>query len=206
MLSDQRLDVQGSSPILRTYRADSLRHKSENKPAAAVTSLPDPSASIIQVCHYHNNVTMRPPLPNFSSTVYSQPMPHNPLLILLLSTFLVETGFLFLENSSFLTQGMAWKISFFSFIPLALSLLVWLRFRWSAAVCVFYATIGLAIDIATIVQASSTEGDAVASLMAGIISGLFYFCLILFGWQSFLAVDQELRPPKFRPPNPPSPS
>lgn len=145
-------------------------------------------------------------MPTFSSTVYSQPMPHNPLLILLLSTFVVETGFLFLGNGPSFTHGLAWKMSFFALIPLGLSLLVWLQFRWSAAVCVFYATIGLAIDIATIVQALSTDADAVASLMASLISGLFYFCLILFGWQSFLAVDQELMPPKFRPPNPPSPS
>ena len=131
-------------------------------------------------------------------------MSHNPLLILLLSTFVVEAGFLFLENGSSFSQGMAWKIIFFALIPLGLSLLVWLQFRWSAAVCVFYATIGLAIDVATMVQALSTDANAVASIMASLISGLFYFCLILFGWQSFLAVDQELMPPKFRPPNPQS--
>jgi hypothetical protein len=133
-------------------------------------------------------------------------MPHNPLLILLLSTFVVEAGFLFLENGSSFTQGLAWEISFFALIPLGLSLLVWLQFRWSTAVCVFYATIGLAIDVATMVQALSTDTDAVASIVASLVSGLFYFCLILFGWQSFLAVDQGLMPPKFRPPNPPSPS
>lgn len=133
-------------------------------------------------------------------------MPHNPLLILLLSTFVVEAGFLFLENGSSFTQGLVWKISFFALIPLGLSLLVWLQLRWSAAVCVFYATIGLAIDLATMVQALSTDADVVASIMASLVSGLFYFCLILFGWQSFLAVDQELMLPKFRPPNPPSPS
>ena len=133
-------------------------------------------------------------------------MQHSPLLILLLSTFVVEAGFIFLENGSSFSQVMAWRISFFALIPLGLCLLVWLQFRWSAAVCVFYATIGLAIDVATMVQALSTDADAVASIMASLVSGLFYFCLILFGWQSFLAVDQELMPPKFRPPNPPSPS
>lgn len=131
-------------------------------------------------------------------------MQNNPLLILLLSTFIVEAGFLFLENSSSFASGMAWKFGFFVFLPLGLSLLVWFKFRWGAAVCVFYATIGLAIDIATVVQTLSTEATAVAPMMASIVSGLFYFCLILFGWQSFLAVDKELRPPKFPPPNPPS--
>ena len=133
-------------------------------------------------------------------------MRQNPLLVLLLSTFFVEAGFLFIENGLSITQGMAWKIAFFLLIPFGLSLLVWCEFRWSAAVCVFYATIGLAIDIATMVQALSTDADAVVSMMASIVSGLFYFCLILFGWESFLAVDQGLTPPRFHPPNPPPPS
>jgi hypothetical protein len=133
-------------------------------------------------------------------------MRQNPLLALLLSTFVVEAGFLFLESDSFSTPDMAWKLGFFTLTPLGLSLLVWIQFRLGAAVCVFYATIGLAIDIATLVQTLSTGIDAVTSMMATIISGLFYFCLILFGWQSFLAVDQGLMPHKFRPPNPQSPS
>ena len=148
--------------------------------------------------------TTKHPLPTFSSTVYSHPMQQNPLLILLLSTFVVETGFLFLGNGPSFTQGMAWKVGFFMLIPLGLSLLVWLQFRWSAAICVFYATIALAIDIATMVQTLSTDADAFGSIMASIISGLFYFCLILFGWQLFSAVDQGLMPPKSHPPSPPS--
>jgi len=116
-------------------------------------------------------------------------MRQKPLLLLLLSTFIVEAGFLFLENSPSFTSGVAWKVGFFALIPLGLSLLVWLQLRWGAAVCVFYATIGLAIDIATMVQTLSTDAAAVAPAMASIVSGLFYFCLILFGWQSFLSVD-----------------
>jgi len=131
-------------------------------------------------------------------------MPQNPLFILLLSTFVVEAGFLLLENDPSFAQSMAWKVGFFAFIPLGLSLLVWLQFRWGAAICVFYATIALAIDIATMVQTLSTDADAFAPIVASIISGLFYFCLILCGWQSFSALDQGLMPPKFRPPSPPS--
>jgi hypothetical protein len=131
-------------------------------------------------------------------------MRQNPLLTLLLSTFVVEAGFFFLENGPSFTKGVIWKVGFFILAPLGLSLLVWLQCRWSAAVCVFYATIGLAIDIATMVQTLSTDFTAVAPMMASIISGLFYFCLILFGWQSFLAVDQGLMPQKLHPPNPPS--
>lgn len=133
-------------------------------------------------------------------------MKQSPLLVLLLSTFVVEAGFHFLKNGPSITQDMTWKLGFFILIPLGLSLIVWLQFRWSAAICVFYATIALAIDIATIVQTLLAEADALAPIIASIVSGLFYFCLILFGWQSFLAVDQGLTPPRFHPPNPPPPS
>ena len=132
-------------------------------------------------------------------------MKQTTLLNLLIGAIVVETGYYLLTNGSTTNLGMAWRIGFFILMPLGLSLLVWLRFRWSAAVCVFYATVGLAIDIATMVQVlSTTSTDALAPMMASIISGLFYFCLILFGWQSFLALDQGPMPPKFRSPNPPS--
>lgn len=149
---------------------------------------------------------MSPLLPAFSSAVYSHQMRPPPLLVLLLNTFVMEAGFLFIGNARSFTQDIAWKVGFFLLLPLGLSLFVWLQFRWSAAVCVFYATIGLAIDIATMVQSLSTDTTAVAPMMATAISGLFYFCLILFGWQSFLAADHGPMPPKFHPPNPPSPS
>jgi hypothetical protein len=148
--------------------------------------------------------TTRHPLPNFFSTVYSLGVRQSPLLALLLGTLVVQTGFLFIGNSPSTSQGMDWKIGFFILIPFGLGVLVWLQFRWAAVVCIVYATVGLAMDVATIAQTSTKDSDAVASMMASGISGLFYLCLIVFGWQWFLREDQRLMPPESRPPSPPS--
>ena len=131
-------------------------------------------------------------------------MQQRPLLALVLSTLIVEAGFLFVQNGASTPLVMDWKISFFIFIPLGLALLIWFQFRWASAVCVFYATVGLAMDVATIVQALGKDSGGVAPLMASGVSGLFYLCLIVFGGRSFLDVGQGPTPPESRPPSPPS--
>ncbi len=131
-------------------------------------------------------------------------MQHNPLLVLLLSTLVVQAGFLFIGNSPVTTQAVDWRIIFFILVPLGLALLIWLHFRWAAVVCIVYATVGLAMDVATIAQHLTKDSDGMATTMASGISGLFYLCLIVFGWQSFLRADWGLMPPKSHPPNPPS--
>ena len=131
-------------------------------------------------------------------------MQQRPLLVLVLSTLIVEAGFLFLQSGAPIPLVMDWKISFFILIPLGLALLIWLQFRWVSVVCVFYATVGLAMDVATIVQTPAKDAEGVAPMMASGISGLFYFCLIVFGGRSFLGVGQEPTPPGSRPPSPPS--
>lgn len=133
-------------------------------------------------------------------------MQQSPLLVLLLSTLIVEAGFLFVENGASTPLVMDWKIVFFILIPLGLALLIWFQFRWAPVVCVFYATIGLAMDVATIVQALEKDSEGVASIMASGVSGLFYLCLIVFGGRSFLDVGQEPTPLEPRPPSPPFPS
>lgn len=147
----------------------------------------------------------RHPLPNISPTVYSYWMPQNPLLVLLLSTLIVEAGFLFIQNGISTSLAMDWKIGFFILIPLGLALLIWFQFRWASAGCVFYATVGLAMDIATIVQAPAKDSESVASMMASGVSGLFYLCLIVFGGRSFLYGGAEPMPLGPRPPSPPFP-
>ena len=143
-------------------------------------------------------------MPNFSSTVYSHRMQQRPLLALVLSTLIVEAGFLFVQNGASTPLVMDWKINFFILIPLGLALLIWFQCRWASAVCVFYATVGLAMDVATIVQAPAKDSEGVVSMMASGVSGLFYLCLIVFGGLSFLDVGQGPRPPESRPPSPPS--
>ena len=130
-------------------------------------------------------------------------MRHNPLLVLLLSTLVVQAGFLFIGNSTITTQGVDWRVSFFILVPLGLAVLIWFQFRWAAVICIVYATVGLAMDVATLVQSSTNDSDGVAFTMASGISGLFYLCLIVFGWQWLLRSDQGLLPPKSHPSNPP---
>lgn len=133
-------------------------------------------------------------------------MKQTALLNLLIGAFIVETGFVLIENGTSTKPGMAWRIGFFILMPLALGVLIWLRFRWAAMACVIYATVGLALDIATIIQAVTKDSEVGVSLIANVISGLFNFLLIVFGGRSFLDVGPVPMPRESRPPNPPSPS
>lgn len=128
------------------------------------------------------------------------------VLSLLIGSLIVETGLLFLEQGTFTSPGMAWRIGFFILLPLALAVLIGLGLRWAVMVCVIYATVGLAMEVATIVQVLTKDSEVGASLVANIISGLFNFLLIVFGGRSFLGVDQGPMPLEPHPPNPPFPS
>ena len=124
------------------------------------------------------------------------------LLSLLIGVLVIEIGFYLIGAST--TQGMAWRIGFFILMPLALAVLIWFRLRWAAMVCVIYATVGLALDIATIIQVLTKDSELGVSLVANAVSGLFYLCLIVFGGRSLLGVGPEPMPLESRPPNPPS--
>ena len=127
------------------------------------------------------------------------------LLNLLIGLIVVETGSYLLANGSTTNLGMAWRIGFFILMPLALAVLIWLRLRWAAMACVIYATVGLALDIATIIQVLTKDSEA-GVLIAETISGVFNFFLIVFGGRSFLDVSAEPMPAESHPPNPPFPS
>lgn len=131
-------------------------------------------------------------------------MNRSALLVSLLGLFVIEAGALFSANSFSTVPRFAWRIGFFILLPLILAVFVWLRFRWAAMVCVIYATVGLAMDLATIVQLPTQDLDMVHSLITSGISGLFNFFLIVFGGRWLLDVGEELMPPKSRSPNPPS--
>jgi hypothetical protein len=131
-------------------------------------------------------------------------MKQTALLNLLIGMLIVETGFVLIENGTSTRPGMAWRIGFFILLPLALAVLIGLHLRWAAMACVIYATVGLAMDVATIVQAPAKDSEGVASVMASGVSGLFYLCLIVFGGRSFLDAVQGPTPPESRPPSPPS--
>lgn len=141
-----------------------------------------------------------------SLPVYGLRMKQTALLNLLIGTLIVEAGFLLIANDISSRPGMAWRIGFFILMPLALAVLIWLQLRWAAMVCVIYATVGLAMDIATIVQELAKNSEGVVSTTANGVSGLFYLCLIVFGGRSFFDTDQEPMPPESRSPSPPFPS
>lgn len=133
-------------------------------------------------------------------------MKQTALLNLLIGTLIVETGFFLIENGASAKPGMAWRIGFFILTPLTLAVLIWLHLRWAAMACVIYATVGLALDMATIIQVLTKDSELGVSLIANALSGLFNFFLIVLGGRSFLDVGQGPMPLESRPPNPPSPS
>ena len=141
----------------------------------------------------------------FSAAVYSLQMKQTALLSVLIGTLIVETGYFFVENGASTNAGTVWRIGFFILMPLALAILIGLQLRWAVMVCVIYATIGLALDVATIIQMTK-DSEVGVSLIANLVSGLFNFLLIIFGGRSFLDVVQKPMPLEHRPPNLPFPS
>lgn len=139
------------------------------------------------------------------SSVYSLRMKRLALLNLLLGLCVIELGLFFMDNGATVKPGVNWAVGFFIGLPLALAVLVWFQFRWAAMVCVMYATVGLAMDIATLVQLLNNDDFEVSlTFLHSGVSGLFNFLLIVFGGRSFLDVSEVLMPQESHPPNPPS--
>lgn len=133
-------------------------------------------------------------------------MNRSALLASLLGLVVIEAGVLFSVDSASSIPSFTWRIGFFILLPLALAVLIWLQFRWAAMVCVIYATVGLAMDLATIAQLPTQDPSTIHSLITSVISGLFDFLLIVFGGRWLLDVGQESTPPESHSPSPPSPS
>lgn len=115
-------------------------------------------------------------------------MNRSALLASLLGLFVIEAGMLFSVNNVSTVPSFTWRIGFFILLPLTLAVFIWLRFRWAAMVCVIYATVGLAMDLATIIQLPTQDLATVHSLITSGISGLFNFLLIVFGGRWLLDV------------------
>lgn len=132
-------------------------------------------------------------------------MNRNALLILLTGILFVGISSLPNGNNGAATPTQAWWIGFLVLMPLGLAILVWLKLRWAAMVCVIYATVGLALDVATTVQILTKDTDVFVPLMRSLVSGLLNFLLVVFGGRSFLKLPQAPSPPRSRLPNlPPS--
>lgn len=133
-------------------------------------------------------------------------MNRSALLASLFGILVIEAGVLFNLGNASAIPSFTWRIGFFILLPLALTVLIWLQFRWAAMVCVIYATVGLAMDLATIVQFPTQDPATIHSLITSGISGLFNFLLIVFGGRWLLDVGPGSMPPKSHSPSPPFPS
>jgi hypothetical protein len=96
-------------------------------------------------------------------------------------------------------------IGFLIGLPIVLVALIHVHPRGAAMVIVMYATIGLALDIATLVQEISKPSEGSLVIGAALLSGGINFLLIACGGQAVFGGkwDEELGAP--RRPNPPSP-
>lgn len=126
-------------------------------------------------------------------------MERRALLTILVGLLLFETGALI---ASAAPTG-AWWIVFLVLMPAGLGTLVWLGFRWAAMACVMYGTVGLALDLSTMVHVLTKDAGGLWSLPTNLVSGGLNFLLILIGGRSFLGGVVAQPPPGSRPPNPP---
>ena len=88
-------------------------------------------------------------------------------------------------------------------LPALLAGLVVVGQRWALMVCVMYGTIGLALDIATLVQESTGPAPQRGTLVLIGASGLMNFLLIMLAGWNFIHGSPASRPPASPPPNPP---
>ena len=90
-------------------------------------------------------------------------------------------------------------------MPILLMILMGFRPRWVVMAVVIYATIGLALDIATLVQELSRPQEGSLVVGAGLLSGALNFLLIVWGGQAVLGGISNGQLGASRRPNPPSP-
>src|SRR5262245_14508367 len=84
--------------------------------------------------------------------------------------------------------------------------LVWFGWAWTAMVCVFYGTIGLALDLSTVTSILSGQGETGILFLFSVMSGIVNFLLIVFGGRAVFHSSLGAALPVSRPPSPPSPS
>lgn len=93
---------------------------------------------------------------------------------------------------------------FLVILPLTLATGILMAGAWAAMACVVYGTIGLALDLATVVSILGGREGPDVTLALSVISGSANFALIVFGGRALWSVLQGPRPRGSRPPNPPS--
>lgn len=98
-------------------------------------------------------------------------------------------------------NSLAWT-GFLYGVPIALGVLVIARQRWALMACVMYATIGLALDISTIVQELTAPTSPGGGLIFSGITGAVNALLIVMGGWAFMQGGLESKLPASRPPSP----
>lgn len=102
-------------------------------------------------------------------------------------------------------RPLGWGLFLYG-LPLALIGCLLARQRWALMAAVMYGTVGLALDISTVVQGlTKPDVPQMVTIMSG-VTGALNFSLIVFGGNGFLNVMSVSSPPESPRPNPPSPS
>ena len=128
------------------------------------------------------------------------------LMISLIGLTAVGMATLFLVAQPGQAEPSRFLVGFLIGIPVFLLVAVRWRYRWATMASVIYGTVGLALDLSTMVQLITKDQPTVALLTANGFSGILNFLVIAFGGRAFLDVSQAPPPPGSRPPNPPFPA
>ena len=103
------------------------------------------------------------------------------------------------------SRSPGWALFLYG-LPLGLIGCLLAQQRWALMAAVMYGTVGLALDISTVVQGlTKPDVPQMTTVMSG-MTGLLNFLLIVFGGKGFLDVMSASSPPESPRPNPPSPS
>jgi len=124
------------------------------------------------------------------------------ILAMLVATTLIARLIGVQTPSGTWTHRTTWD-GFLVGLPVALVGLLAAGQRWALMAGVMYGTIGLALDISTIVQELTKSPDQPTMVVFSGITGLLNFLLIAIGGRGFLDVVSHPTPPAGRPPNPP---
>ena len=103
------------------------------------------------------------------------------------------------------SRSLGWVLFLYG-LPLALIGCLLAQQRWALMAAVMYGTVGLALDVSTIVQGlTKPDVPQMIAVMSG-VTGLLNFLLIVFGGKGFLNLTEPSSLPESPRPNPPSPS
>jgi len=102
-------------------------------------------------------------------------------------------------------HGIWFSIGFLVGTPILLMCLLFSSQSWVLMASVMYGTIGLALDIATLIQEATLAEVREAVVILQGLSGVLNFLLIACGGYAFLSATMVEPPVATRPPNPPSP-